>query len=97
MEDIHWVQIIIALLIPVCTWAIIFVIRRFIKKWDEADVKRELESKKRDNLLTLLHVKSDCTIQGLKEMNGNTSMKFGQVYDRNYTEKTRDLDFIEKE
>ena len=88
-------QIIIGVIITVAAWLIIAFIKRFIKKWDDANTKREQYYEKMDRNILLLNIKSDCTISGLKQMNGQTSKNFTQVFDSSYADRTKDIDWIE--
>ena len=90
------VQILIGVAIVTLGGIALVIVNRFIKKWDRVNEDRETHNEKVDRNLQLLNIKSDCTISGLKQMNGQTSAKFTDVYDKAFEARTKDIDWINK-
>ena len=85
MEASFWLQVFIAVLSTVFAAIIIAILTSFYKQWRIADRRREI-----------LHIKVECIAEGLRRMNGDTSLKFGKVYDEELQRKMDEFDLITK-
>ena len=89
-----WIQIAIGASVVTLGGVSLSIVKRFIKRWDDSNTVREKHNEKVDRNLMLLNIKSDCTISGLKQMNGQTSKNFSDVYDKQFDARTKDIDWI---
>lgn len=64
------------------------ILTRFMAQQKKVEAEAARERK-------LHHAKTEAIVEGLKEMNGNTSIKFGQTYDRVLDKKLKELNFVE--
>ena len=78
-----------AIAVPVVVLVITHPIKRTLSK---------IETEKREESLDrkVMHAKIDCIVSGLRQMNGNTSVKFGQVYDKTFAEKLDEIKIVHK-
>jgi hypothetical protein len=89
MELSVLIQLAVGLLVLIIGGIFMFYFKRFINRWDATEKEAARERK-------LHHVKTECIVEGLKEMNGNTSLKFGKTYDEKLNLRLKELNFTDK-
>lgn len=82
---------IISIAASVVVPVLVVIITNPIKKsFKDMDKKKDEEFRDRK----IMHAKIDSIVFGLKQMNGDTSVKFGKVYDETFKDRMDEIKYV---